>query len=133
MTQKTFGIVKPDATERKLVGQILADIEKTDLKLVGLKMLRLDIDTAVEFYAEHKDKEFFGRLIDFMTSGDVAVFALEGEDAVSKYRTLMGATDPVEAAEGTLRKTYGIKKSKNSVHGSDSLESAIRGLKIFNL
>lgn len=133
MIQKTLGIIKPDATERKLVGKILADIEKTDLKLVGLKMLKLDVATAEEFYAEHKDKAFFGSLVDFMTSREVAVFALEGEDAVTQYRTLMGATNPEDADEGTLRKTYGIKKSKNSVHGSDSIESAIRELKIFDL
>lgn len=131
--QKTLGIIKPDATERKLVGDILSDIQKSDLSLVGLKMVKLDRQTAEEFYQEHKEKPFFNDLVDFMTSREIVVFALEGDDAVSKYRKLMGATNPEDADEGTLRKKYALSKSENSVHGSDSLDSAIRELKIFNL
>lgn len=133
MIQKTFGIIKPDATKRNLVGQIIADLQATDLKLVGLKMIRLDRKTAEEFYKEHSDKHFFNELVDFMTSEDIVVFALEGENAVLAYRDIMGSTDPVEAKEGTLRKKYAIRKAENSVHGSDSIESAERELKIFNL
>lgn len=131
--QKTLGIIKPDATERKLVGDILSDIQKSDLSLVGLKMVKLDRQTAEEFYQEHKEKPFFNDLVDFMTSREIVVFALEGDDAVSKYRKLMGSTNPENADEGTLRKKYALSKSENSVHGSDSLDSAIRELKIFNL
>lgn len=131
--QKTLGIIKPDATERKLVGDILSDIQKSDLSLVGLKMVKLDRQTAEEFYQEHKEKPFFNDLVDFMTSREIVVFALEGDDAVSKYRKLMGSTNPEDADEGTLRKKYALSKSENSVHGSDSLDSAIRELKIFNL
>lgn len=133
MVEKTLGIIKPDATERKLIGDILSEIQKSDLKLVGLKMVTLDRATAEEFYQEHKEKPFFGDLVDFMTSNEIVVFALEGENAVVKYRTLMGATNPEEADEGTLRKLFAISKSRNSVHGSDSLESAKRELNIFNL
>lgn len=133
MRQKTLGIIKPDATDRDLVGKILADICQTDLKLVGLQMLKLEKEIAEEFYQEHKDKPFFGDLVDFMTSREIVVFSLEGEDAVTKYRALMGATNPEEASENTLRKKYALSKSENSVHGSDSPESAERELKIFNL
>lgn len=131
--QKTLGIIKPDATKRAIVGEILAEIQKTDLKLVGLEMLKLDRATAEEFYQEHKEKPFFGDLVDFMTSREIVVFALEGEDAVVKYRKLMGSTNPDEADEGTLRKMFALSKSENSVHGSDSPESAKRELAIFNL
>ena len=133
MIQKTLGIIKPDATKRELVGKILSDIQDTDLKLVGLKMLKMDVATAEEFYQEHKEKGFFGELVDFMTSREIVVFALEGEDAVVKYRTLMGLTNPEEAEEGTLRKKYAISREENSVHGSDSPDAAERELKIFNL
>lgn len=131
MIQKTLGIIKPNATAEKFTGQILADVEKSGLTLVDIKMLTLSREVAEEFYAEHKEKDFFVNLIDFMTSNEVVVFSMKGENAVTKYRALMGATDPKEAEVGTLRHKYAKEKSKNSVHGSDSLESAERELKIF--
>tara|TARA_Y100001960_G_scaffold317260_1_gene385360 strand:- start:12740 stop:13141 length:402 start_codon:yes stop_codon:yes gene_type:complete len=133
MIQKTLGIIKPDAVKRNLVGKILSDIQNTDLKLVGLKMLKLDSKTAEEFYKEHKERVFFSELVDFMTSSEIVVFALEGENAIAKYRKLMGETNPEESEEGTLRKKYAKSKAENSVHGSDSPEAAERELKIFNL
>lgn len=133
MIQRTLGIIKPNATAEKLTGQIIADIEKTDLTIVGMKMLTMDEATAEEFYQEHKEKPFFGELVDFMTSREIVVFAMEGEDAITKYRSLMGSTNPEEAEEGTLRRKYAKSKSENSVHGSDSPEAAARELKIFGL
>lgn len=133
MIQKTLGIIKPDAVKRNLIGKILSDIEDSGLKIVGVKMLKMTESEAKEFYAEHKDKSFFQDLLEFMRSDKIVVFSIEGENAVSKYRTLMGSTNPDEAEEGTLRKKYAESKSRNSVHGSDSLESAIRELAIFNL
>lgn len=133
MIQKTLGIIKPNATAEKLTGQILADVEKHDLTIVGMKMLTMTESMAEEFYQEHKERPFFGELVDFMTSREIVVFAMEGEEAVTKYRTLMGATNPEEAKEGTLRKKYAKSKAENSVHGSDSPESAERELKIFGL
>ncbi len=133
MIQKTLGIIKPNATAEKLTGQILADVEKHDLTIVGMKMLTMTESMAEEFYQEHKERPFFGELVDFMTSREIVVFAMEGEEAVTKYRTLMGATNPKEAKEGTLRKKYAKSKAENSVHGSDSPESAERELKIFGL
>lgn len=133
MIQTTLGIIKPDATKRKLIGEILTDIQKSGLELTGLKMLKLDEATAQEFYSEHKEKPFFQDLVDFMTSENIVVFSLKGENAVERYRTLMGTTNPDEADEGTLRKKYAESKSRNSVHGSDSLASAERELAIFGL
>ena len=133
MIQKTLGIIKPDATKRKLIGKILSDLENSDLELTGMKMLDLSKETAKEFYAEHSEKPFFGDLVDFMTSGKIVVFSLEGENAVTRYREIMGSTNPEEADEGTLRKKYALSKSRNSVHGSDSPRSAERELAIFSL
>lgn len=133
MIQKTLGIIKPDATKRKLTGRILSDLEETELTITGLKMVKLTEDIAKEFYAEHSEKGFFNELIEFMTSHEVVVFALEGENAVKRYREIMGTTNPDNAADGTLRKKYALSFSENSVHGSDSEESAERELNIFNL
>lgn len=133
MIQKTLGIIKPNATAKKLTGQILADVEKHDLTIVGMKMLTMTQSMAEEFYQEHKERPFFGELVDFMTSREIVVFAMEGEEAVTKYRALMGATNPEDADEGTLRKKYASSKAENSVHGSDSPESAARELRIFGL
>lgn len=131
MIQKTLGIIKPDATKRNLIGMILSDIEKTPLQLKNIEMLKLTQAQAKEFYKEHKEKPFFDDLIGFMTSEPIVVFSLEGENAVDEYRKLMGSTDPDTAEENTLRKKYALSKSRNSVHGSDSLASAERELNMF--
>ena len=131
MIQKTLGIIKPDATERNLIGSILSDIEASGLKIIDLKKIRMSSPIAELFYSEHVGKPFFEDLTGYMTSGDVVVFSIEGVDAVKKYRALMGSTDPETAEEGTLRQKYALSKGRNSVHGSDSLESAHRELNIF--
>ncbi|HET6322469.1 MAG TPA: nucleoside-diphosphate kinase [Hyphomicrobium sp.] len=125
-TERTFSIIKPDATERNLTGAINALIEQSGLRIVAQKRVRWTKTQAREFYAEHKGRPFFGELVEFMTSGPIVVQVLEGEDAVAKYRALMGATDPEDAKRGTIRKRYAESKGKNSVHGSDSAASAKR-------
>lgn len=124
--QKTLGLIKPDAIERGIIGEIIAVIESERLKVVDLKMLRLSRVRAEQFYSEHKHKGFFPELIDYMTSGPIVAFVLEGENAVTKYRELMGDTDPKKALVGTIRELFGISRDKNSVHGSDSIASASR-------
>lgn len=124
MIQQTLCIIKPDATARNLIGTILGKIEQSGLKIKALKLLRLSQEQAGAFYAVHEGKPFYGELCAFMTSGPVVVAALEGEDAVTAYRTLMGATNPEQADEGTLRKLYAESLTRNSVHGSDSPENA---------
>jgi nucleoside-diphosphate kinase len=124
MTERTLSIIKPDATERDLIGSILAVIEKSGLKIVATKKIRMSQEQAEAFYAVHKERPFYQELVDSMTSGSVVVSVLEGENAVAKYREIMGATNPAEAAEGTIRKLYAKNIGENSVHGSDSLENA---------
>ncbi len=124
MLERTFSIIKPDATSRNLEGQILADMQASGLKIVALKKIQLTKSQAAGFYAVHKDKDFFADLVDYMVSNPVVCLVLEAENAISKYRDLMGATNPEEANEGTLRKKYALSLRQNSVHGSDSLESA---------
>ncbi|WP_072371373.1 nucleoside-diphosphate kinase [Hyphomicrobium sp. NDB2Meth4] len=124
--ERTFSIIKPDATARNLTGEINAAIEKAGLRIVGQKRVRWTKTQAKEFYAEHKARPFFGELVEFMTSGPIVVQVLEGEDAVATYRALMGATDPAEAKRGTIRKRFAESKGANSVHGSDSAASAKR-------
>ena len=128
MTQRTLGLIKPNATKENLQYSILSDVDnsKYDLKVVETKTLTLTRELAASFYAEHENKVWFESLIDFMTSGDIVAFVMEGDNAVLDYRSLMGATDPAEATEGTLRSKYATLKEENSVHGSDSLESAKR-------
>ena len=123
-SERTLSIIKPDATEANNIGNILALIEKAGLKIVEMKMLHLTKEQAEGFYAVHKERPFFGELVEFMTRSPVVVSALEGENAVAKYREVMGATNPAEAAEGTIRKLYAKDIGENSVHGSDSLENA---------
>ena len=123
-TERTFSIIKPDAVERNLVGKILAHIEDAGLKVLGTRMIHLSKEQAGEFYAVHKERPFYNDLVSFMTSGPVVVSVLEGENAVAKYREIMGATNPADAAEGTIRKLYAQSIDANSVHGSDSLENA---------
>ncbi|MGH1417779.1 MAG: nucleoside-diphosphate kinase [Hyphomicrobiaceae bacterium] len=124
--ERTFSIIKPDATARNLTGAINAVIEKAGLRVVGQKRVRWTEAQAGEFYGEHKERPFFGELVTFMTSEPIVLQVLEGDGAIAKYREVMGATDPAEAADGTLRKLFAKSKGENSVHGSDSPESAAR-------
>ena len=123
-TERTFSIIKPDAVERNKIGEITAMLENAGLRVVASKRLKLDQAKASQFYEVHKERPFFQSLCDFMSSGPIVVQVLEGEDAVKRNREIMGATNPEEAAEGTIRKKYALSLEKNSVHGSDSLENA---------
>ncbi len=122
--ERTFSILKPDATARNLTGAINALIEKAGLRIVAQKRVRMTREQAETFYAVHRERPFFGELVDFMISGPVVVQVLEGEGAIAKYREVMGATDPAKAAEGTIRKLHARSMGENSVHGSDSAETA---------
>ena len=122
--QRTFSIIKPDATRRNLTGAINAKIEANGLRIVAQKRIQMTNDQAGEFYAVHKERPFYGELVSFMTSGPVVVQVLEGDDAVVAYRAVMGATNPADADEGTIRKEFAESIEANSVHGSDSLENA---------
>jgi nucleoside-diphosphate kinase len=122
--ERTFSIIKPDATARNLTGAINAVIEKAGLRIVAQKRIRMTREQAEEFYAVHRQRPFFGELVTFMTSGPVVVQVLEGGNAVAKYREIMGATNPAQAAEGTIRKLFARSIGENSVHGSDSRETA---------
>ncbi|WP_428559817.1 MAG: nucleoside-diphosphate kinase [Solidesulfovibrio sp. DCME] len=122
--ERTLSIIKPDAVSRNLSGAILKMIQDAGLKVVAVKMIQLTKAQAEGFYAVHKERPFFGSLVDFMISGPVVVSILEGDDAIARYRTLMGATNPEKAEAGTIRKTYALDIEKNSVHGSDAPETA---------
>ena len=122
--QRTFSIIKPDATRRNITGKIIAMLEEGGLRVVAQKRIHMTREQAEGFYAVHKERPFYGELCDFMTSGPVVVQVLEGEDAVTRNREIMGATNPEEAAEGTIRKTFAESIEANSAHGSDSLENA---------
>ncbi|AXE63796.1 nucleoside-diphosphate kinase [Hyphomonas sp. NPDC076900] len=122
--QRTFSIIKPDATERNLTGAINAVIEKAGLRIVGQRRIQMTRAQAERFYSVHSARPFFGELVDFMISGPVVVQVLEAEDAIAKYREVMGATNPADAAEGTIRKLFAKSIGENSVHGSDSAENA---------
>jgi len=124
-TERTFSIIKPDAVERNKIGEITAMLESAGLRIVASKRIKLNQEKAAQFYGVHKDRPFFQSLCEFMCSGPIIVQVLEGENAVQKNRDIMGATNPDEAAEGTIRKKYAISLEKNSVHGSDSPENAI--------
>ena len=124
-TERTFSIIKPDAVERNKIGEITAMLESVGLRIVASKRIKLNQEKAAQFYEIHRDKPFFQSLCDFMCSGPIIVQVLEGENAVQKNRDVMGATNPDEAAEGTIRKKYALSLEKNSVHGSDSPENAI--------
>src|SRR3569833_603339 len=123
-TERTFSILKPDATERNLTGAINAMIEQAGLRIVAQKRIRLTRKEAETFYGVHRERPFFGELVDFMTSGPVVVQVLEGAYAIAKYREVMGATDPAKAAAGTIRKVHARSIGENSVHGSDSRDNA---------
>ena len=122
--QRTLVLVKPDGVRRGLAGEVISRLEKKGLTLVAMELRTLERATAEEHYGEHKERPFFGELVEFMTSGPVVVQVLEGDNAVAKYREIMGATNPAQAAEGTIRKQFAKSGGENSVHGSDSVENA---------
>jgi nucleoside-diphosphate kinase len=122
--ERTFSIIKPDATNRNLTGAINAVIEKAGLRIVAQKRIRMTREQAETFYGVHKERPFFGELVSFMISAPVVVQVLEGEDAVRRYRDVMGATNPANAADGTIRKLFAQSVGENSVHGSDAPETA---------
>ena len=124
--QRTLSIIKPDATARNLTGKIIAMIEEAGLRIIAQKRVRWDREQAGKFYEVHKERPFYDDLVSFMTSGPIVLMVLEGEDAVARYRKLMGATNPEEAEPGTIRKQYAESLERNSVHGSDSEENAAR-------
>lgn len=122
--ERTFSILKPDATQRNLTGAINAVIEKAGLRIIAQRRILMTRAQAETFYAVHRQRPFFGELVEFMTSGPVVVQVLEGENAIARYREVMGATDPAKAAEGTIRKLFAKSVGENSVHGSDAPETA---------
>ena len=124
MTERTFSIIKPDATRRNLTGAINAVIEGAGLRIVGQRRVKLSTEQAQKFYSVHSERPFYGELVEQMTAEPVVVQVLEAEGAVAKYREVMGATNPNDAAEGTIRKLFALSIGENSVHGSDSLENA---------
>ncbi len=129
--ERTFSIIKPDAVERNLIGEIYHRIENSGLRIIAAKMVHLNQEQVSGFYAEHEGKPFFPTLKEFMTSGPIMVQVLEGENAIERYRQLMGKTNPEDAACGTLRADYALNMQRNSVHGSDSPQSAAREIEFF--
>lgn len=129
--ETTFSIIKPNAINKNVIGQIITKFEESGLKIAAAKLTCLEKSKAEEFYAEHKERPFFGELVDFMTSGPVMLMALHGDNAVMKNREIMGATDPAKAEAGTIRKLFGDNVGENAVHGSDSPASAERELALF--
>ena len=122
--ERTLSIIKPDGVGRNLIGEVIKRLEEADLKIIAMKMIHMTKPQAEGFYAVHKERPFFGSLTDFMTSGPVVVMVLEGDNVIERYRTLMGATNYKEAAEGTIRKAFATDIEKNIVHGSDAPETA---------
>ncbi|MBS9781453.1 MAG: nucleoside-diphosphate kinase [Gammaproteobacteria bacterium] len=131
MTERTISIIKPDAVAKNVIGQIYDRFEKAGLKIVAAKMLQLSEEQAQGFYAVHKERPFFNDLVAFMTSGPVMVQVLEGENAIAKNREVMGATNPKEAAAGTIRADFADSIDENAVHGSDAPETAAQEIKFF--
>ena len=129
--EQTLSIIKPDATSRNITGQVNSIIEKSGLKIIGQKRIKLTKETAGKFYEVHKERPFFQDLVSFMVSGPVIVQVLQGVNAVSLYRKVMGATNPEEAEEGTIRKEFALSIEANSVHGSDSIENAKKEIAFF--
>jgi nucleoside-diphosphate kinase len=129
--ERTFSIIKPDATARNLTGAINALIEKAGLRIVAQKRVRMTREQAETFYSVHRQRPFFGELVEFMSSGPVVVQVLEGENAIAKYREVMGATDPAKAADGTIRKLHARSMGENSVHGSDAADTAAQEIAQF--
>ena len=122
--QRTLSIIKPDGVQKKLIGEVVSIFEKAGFKIAAMKMKKLSKTEAEGFYYVHKERPFFGELVDFMTSGPVVIMVLEGKDAIKRNREIMGATDPAEAAEGTIRKKWAASKQNNIVHGSDAEDTA---------
>lgn len=131
MKQQTLSIIKPDAVERNLAGAIIALIEEAGLKIKAMRMIHLSQAQAEGFYKVHKDKPFFGSLTEFMSSGPIVIMVLEGDNAIERYRGLMGSTNPANAAEGTIRRRYALNVEKNSVHGSDAPATAAEEIAYF--
>jgi nucleoside-diphosphate kinase len=131
LPERTLFIVKPDAVERNLVGRILAHVEGRGFRLTAARFARLSREQAEGFYAEHRERPFFRDLVAYLTSGPVLLTALEGDGGVAGLREVVGATDPAQAAAGTVRKAFGVDKQRNSVHASDSTASAEREIKFF--
>ena len=129
--EQTLSIIKPDATSRNITGQLNSIIEKSGLKIIGQKRIKLTEETAGKFYEVHKERPFFKDLVSFMISGPVIVQVLQGENAVALYRKVMGATNPEEAEVGTIRKEFALSIEANSVHGSDSIENAKKEISFF--
>ncbi|WP_193062179.1 nucleoside-diphosphate kinase [Oceanobacillus oncorhynchi] len=129
--ERTFLMVKPDGVQRNLIGDIVARFEQKGFKLAGAKLMTISTDLAETHYGEHKERPFFGELVDFITSGPVFAMVWEGENVAASARTMMGKTNPSEALPGTIRGDYGINVGKNIIHGSDSLESASREIDLF--
>ena len=123
-TEKTFSIIKPDAVERNLIGDILKMISDSGLKIKAMKMIHMDRAKAEGFYAVHKERPFFNELVEYMISGPVVVSCLEGDNAIERYRNLMGATNPADAEEGTIRAAFGLNIQNNACHGSDAPDTA---------
>ncbi len=130
-TERTFSIIKPDATERNLTGKIISKFEDAGLRVVASKRIRMTREQAEGFYGVHRERPFFGELVDFMISGPVVVQVLEGDNAVAKNREVMGATNPANAAPGTIRKEFARSMGENSVHGSDAPETAAEEIRFF--
>jgi nucleoside-diphosphate kinase len=129
--ERTFSILKPDAIAGNLTGAVNAVIEKAGLRIIAQKRIRMTREQAETFYAVHRERPFFGELVEFMTSGPVVVQVLEGENAIAKYREVMGATNPANAAEGTIRKLFAKSTGENTVHGSDAPETAVQEIAQF--
>lgn len=129
--EKTFSIIKPNAVNKDVMGPIIAKFEENKLKVAAAKLVKISKEKCEEFYAEHKERPFFGELVEFMTSGPVMLMVLSGENAIARNREIMGATNPAEAADGTIRKIYGDSLGENAVHGSDSPGSADREISLF--
>lgn len=131
MIEQTLVLIKPDAVERNLIGNILTEYERNGLKIIKMKMLTATVNMAEAHYNEHQGKSFFKDLVDYITSGSLVALILEGEHAISRVRTINGATDPADAVDNTIRALYGVSLSNNTVHASDSLESAKKEMDIW--
>ena len=131
MTERTLAIIKPDAVRKNVIGEIIATITQAGFKVLAMKLTHISKEQAGEFYAVHKERGFYGELVDFMSGGAIVPIALEKENAVADYRTLIGATDPADAAEGTIRKMFASSKGENAVHGSDSAENGRNEISFF--
>jgi len=129
--ERTFVMIKPDGVQRGLIGEIISRLERKGLKIVAMKMINVDRELAEKHYAEHKEKPFFNNLVQYITSGPVVAMVVEGKNAIKVVRTLVGATDPVEAQPGTIRGDFGLDIGRNIIHASDSLESAEREISLF--